>query len=326
MKTEICILANIITSLFYLSNGITLETIIISLGMVIWSVLILILYNRKKIHPVLAILSSCVTTAAWFTQPMGVLLAFMPVALILFGGVKGLTDNIFVIGWGIRFAVIIYGIAMYVIKIVRCGFDLQELGLIIISITIISIFCESYRRNAISIRKALAKEKITSTHDKLTGLLSRTTMEGAIMEAAKKIDDFTIIMIDVDEFKRINDNYGHLNGDVILKDLSFIIKQNIRETDLAFRYGGDEFIILCSKVHVTEAQSIAERIRETFNKKTYQFNKEEQQFHISLGLAECKYGEFVSVKDIIKKADQALYLSKQNGRNTVSTYVDLLTR
>lgn len=167
MKIEIIILSNIITSLFYLSNGITSETVITSHGMVIWSVFILILYNRKKIHPVLAILTSCITTAAWFTQPMGVLLAFLPVVLILFGGVKGLTDNIFVIGWSIRFAVIGYGTVMYAIKIVRCGFNLQELGLVAISIVIISVFSESFRRNAINIRKALAKEKVTSTHDKL---------------------------------------------------------------------------------------------------------------------------------------------------------------
>lgn len=136
-------------------------------------------------------------------------------------------------------------------------------------------------------------------------------MEGAITEAAKKIDDFSIIMIDVDEFKTVNDTYGHLNGDIILKDLSLIIKQNIRETDLAFRYGGDEFIILCSKVNAAGAQSIAERIRKAFNNKTYHFNKKDHKFHISLGLAECKYGEFESVMAIIKKQTrQCINLSK----------------
>lgn len=323
MKIEIIILANIITSLFYLSNGMTSETVIISLGMVVWSVLILILYNRKKIHPVLAILSSCVTTAAWFTQPMGILLAFMPVTLILFGGVKGLTDNIFVIGWGIRIAVFTYGAIMYTVKILRYGFDFQEFGLIVITISITTIFSESFRKNAISIRKALAKEKVTSTHDKLTGLLSRVTMESAIEEAARKIDNFSIIMMDVDDFKNVNDIYGHLNGDIILKDLSQIIKENIRNTDMAFRYGGDEFIILCSKTNASGAHIVAEQIRVTFNKKTYHFNKGEQHFNISLGLADCKYGEFESVANIIKKADQAMYQSKQKGRNTVSVYVDV---
>ena len=129
--------------------------------------------------------------------------------------------------------------------------------------------------------------------------------------------------MDVDDFKNVNDIYGHLNGDIILKDLSQIIKENIRNTDMAFRYGGDEFIILCSKTNASGAHIVAEQIRVTFNKKTYHFNKGEQHFNISLGLADCKYGEFESVANIIKKADQAMYQSKQKGRNTVSVYVDV---
>lgn len=322
MRTEWIICANVFISLFYLSNGLTSETIIVSLAMAAWSMINLFLYSKKKIPSVPAILLSSITTAVWFTQPLGVLLAFIPITFILFGGIKGHTDNIYVIGWDIRAAVIVYGTLMYGIKLLMLGFDLQELGLLAAAVIGVSIFCESFRRNAGNIRIALAKEKVTSTYDKLTGLLSRTTIEGTILDAAKKIDNFFLIMIDVDNFKGINDAYGHLNGDIILQDLSLIIKQNIRETDLAFRYGGDEFIILCSKIQAADVQDMAEEIRRNFNEKSYHYNQGEQHFHISLGVAECKYGEFESVADIIKKADQALYQSKKKGRNMVSVYAD----
>ena len=320
MKIEIYILANIISSILYLSKGLVPETVISVVSLITMNALVLILYSKKKLHPIVTVLISGITAAVWLPSPVSVLLLLMPVILILFGGLKGFNDNIYTIGWGVRIGVILYGIGIYAYKVLRFGLDFQELGLLIIFIILISIFSENFSKNASNIKKVLAKEKVTSIYDKLTGLLSRTTMKESITDAAKKIDVFSIIMMDVDKFKTINDTFGHLNGDIILKDLSQIIKSNIRKTDLAFRYGGDEFIILCSKTSAEEAKSIADRIRVTFNNKVYNFNNEEQHFHVSLGIAECKYGEFESVSNIIKKADQALYKSKQNGRNTVSIY------
>lgn len=319
MKTGFIIIVNIIMSLFYLSNGITAETLAITAAMIVWGLVVLILHG-KGLHAVLAILLSSLTTTAWMGQPAGMLLAFIPISLILFGGVKGVTDNIFVVGWETRIAIIIYGALIYTSRILQYGFDLQELGLIISSVAMVVIAGRNFRENAINIRKALAKEKVTARYDKLTGLLTRANMESAIVETARKIDNFSVIMLDVDKFKSINDTYGHTNGDMILKDLASAIKNNVREGDLAFRYGGDEFMILCPSTYAHEAQLIAERVRQAFYEKTYHFNEETQQFHISLGLAECRYGEFESATDIIKKADEALYAAKSSGKNTVSVY------
>ena len=124
-------------------------------------------------------------------------------------------------------------------------------------------------------------------------------------------------MIDMDMFKEVNDTYGHTSGDTVLKDLANIIKSNIRKADLAFRYGGDEFMILCPQTSVEDAKEIAENIRKTFSSKTYWFNDEKNQFHISVGIAECKYGEYETAADIIRKADQALYEAKEGGRNAI---------
>ena len=320
MRTEIIILANIVASLFYISNGITLSTIITTVVMVLWNIGMLLLYSKKNIHAVIAILLSYMTTTAWMNQPAGVLLSLMPVFLVLFGGIKGISDNMFIVGWEIRLALIVYGILMYTGKIIQHGFSLQELGIYIISISMIAIAGRNFRHNAMDIKKALAREKIIATRDKLTGLLSRETMENTITETARKIDIFSVIMMDVDKFKGVNDTYGHTNGDLILKDLAKIIKENIKESDFAFRYGGDEFTILCPKTRASEAKDMAENIRKAFSEKKYNFNNETQQFHTSLGLVECKYGEFESATEIIKKADQALYEAKQNGRNTISVY------
>lgn len=323
MRTEAIIIINIAATLFYLSNGFTPKTVCIALGTLVWNIVVLILFGKKNLHPVLVILLSGLTTAVWVQQPVGILLSVMPVVLILFGGIKGYSDNIFVIGRGARGALIGYVMIIYMVKISVCGFDLQETGLVAISATMISILGINFRRNAISIRKALAREKVTSTHDKLTGLLSRQTMESAVAEAAKKIDNFAVIMIDIDKFKDVNDTYGHSNGDLILKDLAQAIKNNIRSTDSAFRYGGDEFLVLCPGTNDSDAKTVAERIRQTFSSVVYHFDGGIQQFHISLGIAECSYDEFESTTDVIKKADQALYQSKQAGRDTISVFQNI---
>jgi diguanylate cyclase (GGDEF)-like protein len=116
------------------------------------------------------------------------------------------------------------------------------------------------------------------------------------------------IMLDIDHFKKFNDTYGHDAGDKALFTIAEIIEMEIRETDLAIRYGGEEFLILLPQTGLTETIEAAERIMKAVNSQT--------KYTVSMGIA--TYNKDIHQKeDIIKKADDALYLAKNNGRNRI---------
>jgi diguanylate cyclase (GGDEF)-like protein len=122
-------------------------------------------------------------------------------------------------------------------------------------------------------------------------------------------------MLDIDHFKKINDTYGHLKGDSILKNFSEILKTSIRHTDIAARYGGEEFSILLPHTDSTGAFLEAERIRTYVSKKD--FSDLDQPLHItvSLGISTYPHEMIKSAGDLVKNADIALYEAKRRGRN-----------
>lgn len=173
--------------------------------------------------------------------------------------------------------------------------------------------------------------KAKSETDVLTGLSNRQNMSRFIAEQAGYASVFSLMMCDIDHFKRINDTFGHEEGDLILKRLSELIQATIRKTDVAFRFGGEEFVIVLPKTTVENAYRLAERIRLEFQKMPYQNGDRLEHFTISIGVAECRYGDFLAedgeedneenrVKALIKKADSALYKAKESGRNRTVRY------
>jgi diguanylate cyclase (GGDEF)-like protein len=117
------------------------------------------------------------------------------------------------------------------------------------------------------------------------------------------------MMIDIDHFKGINDTYGHLTGDNILKELAVLLRENTRQNDLVGRYGGEEFLIMLSQTSLSQGFAVAEKIREMINQKVFI-----QNIHltVSIGIAEFN-GEKVS--ELLEKADKNLYAAKKSGRN-----------
>ncbi len=128
---------------------------------------------------------------------------------------------------------------------------------------------------------------------------------------------FSFIMCDIDDFKKINDKYGHAVGDYILKELAKITKRSIREQSTASRWGGEEFLILIPYCLSKEAKNIAERIRKAVEEHKFIFNKHIINLTISLGVSEYDF-EYPSIKRYIEKADRAMYISKAKGKNRVS--------
>ncbi len=140
---------------------------------------------------------------------------------------------------------------------------------------------------------------------------------------AKQSDlSLTILMFDMDNFKKINDTYGHSTGDIVLCEISKIVYSVLRNNDIFFRYGGEEFIAVLKNVSMKHASKIAERIRILIEEKSQNFCK--RKTTISIGIASIPNYNINSTQQLIRCADSALYYAKNSGRNKVVVYNDTL--
>lgn len=156
-------------------------------------------------------------------------------------------------------------------------------------------------------------------HDGLTGLLNHTTLkEGLTREAvrAHRLDSpLSFAMIDIDFFKKVNDNYGHSAGDRVIKSLSRLLKQRLRGTDIIGRYGGEEFAVIMTDTDAAFAAKVIDEIRNVFSRLLHQSQDEEFYVTFSCGIADLAH--FSEAASLSEAADKALYQAKQRGRNKV---------
>jgi diguanylate cyclase (GGDEF)-like protein len=157
-----------------------------------------------------------------------------------------------------------------------------------------------------------------SIHDVLTGVLNRKALMEKIDDYNNKNKSLGIIMIDIDNFKIINDTYGHLVGDQILKEFTAIISNTIRKSDFVGRYGGEEFLAVIPDLDVDEVKTIAERIRKNIESETFHIGSLSLKITASLGVYVLT--EKTKIEDAIKLADDALYEAKKSGKNKVIIY------
>ena len=163
--------------------------------------------------------------------------------------------------------------------------------------------------------RLLYKKAIT---DSLTTLYNRAYMfeylENKIEEVLRYKFPLSIVIIDIDFFKKINDTYGHLIGDCVLKELSNLLKQNFRNTDMIARYGGEEFILVMPFVEKKDACKKMDSFRKKIENYTFCENK---NIHLTISIGVTDFNEKMDIKTFIKKADENLYYAKQHGRNKV---------
>ena len=154
--------------------------------------------------------------------------------------------------------------------------------------------------------------------DFMTGLINRRgfkeAVHNAISDAKKYGVAFTLIILDIDNFKEINDSCGHPYGDEVLKIIAHIIKQNTRHSDLSFRYGGDEFALILPDTSKEDALQVCMNIQSSLNDDRH-FTEGACHPTISMGI--CEWSGNMTSDDIIKAADEAMYLSKQEGKNRI---------
>ncbi len=168
-----------------------------------------------------------------------------------------------------------------------------------------------------------ALEKLARTDD-LTELYNRRHFlhlaELIMSEAKKSSMPLSVLMIDLDHFKQINDCYGHTLGDQVLKVFGEYIQSMMRKTDVCGRYGGEEFVCILPGINGEQGFEIAERVRENTIHLRQQFPQVPLSISVSIGVSDMAWNRNDSVYDLIDQADQALYTAKQNGRNRTERY------
>jgi diguanylate cyclase (GGDEF)-like protein len=167
---------------------------------------------------------------------------------------------------------------------------------------------------------SLLKQAIDQAHiDPLTQAKNRAAFDSTVSReislALRNDNSLSAIFLDIDHFKSINDDFGHACGDMVLSVTAKLIKQCARDSDLVFRYGGEEFVLLLSNTDLSGAQLLAERIRKKLEHHTLAFDMEPVKITASLGIATLKSTD--SLESFIQRADSAMYQAKDRGRNQV---------
>ncbi len=177
---------------------------------------------------------------------------------------------------------------------------------------------------SIAVNKLLYMRSEALDIDYLTGLYSKRYHENHLDRVITNTQlvqkPLSLIMIDVDNFKEINDQYGHIVGDKVLKFVAQNIQTNIRSVDICSRYGGDEFIIILPGIKHEIAASIVERIREKVSMLELNMEGEKEPVHTSLSIGIAEWNPGMSAEKLTKCADEAMYISKNNGKNITTIY------
>jgi len=211
----------------------------------------------------------------------------------------------------ITFYVMLYG------KVDLCHLYVYYWTIASIGSIMIAFFTEYLRQT----NRLYLQLKEQSTTDFLTGLNNHRQFDAAYNECLQKVmeteEKLSLMMIDIDHFKHINDTYGHDAGDVVLQQLGKVLKQSARSFDIVSRNGGEEFSILLPDCPHHYALDIAERIRKTIANYPFLLPSKEQ-LHVTVSIGVATYPDnALNAKEILKDADDSLYMAKRTGRNKV---------
>jgi diguanylate cyclase (GGDEF)-like protein len=168
--------------------------------------------------------------------------------------------------------------------------------------------------------------KDLSMRDSMTGLYNfrhfLETLRQEIERAERTGDPLSCIMLDIDNFKTVNDNYGHQVGDMVLKELARSVSLSVRSSDIPARYGGDEFCIVLPKTDKTLALKLAQRLMKLFSGKEIRIPDVDKRVKVTISIGIAAYPEDThSMDELMKMADEALYRAKSTGKNKIVDFV-----
>ena len=165
-----------------------------------------------------------------------------------------------------------------------------------------------------------SEKEFMSVLDGLTGLYNRRQFEIGLEQEYNRTKrhpaDFSLAILDIDFFKKVNDTYGHQYGDYVLKTVADLMKQAFRKTDLLYRYGGEEFVMIMPETNIEGAVIPVQRLRNAVENYDFDYNGIKAKVTVSIGLT-MNYSDLNSTAEILKSADAALYKAKESGRNRV---------
>ncbi len=172
--------------------------------------------------------------------------------------------------------------------------------------------------NALEAKEYLEKMTNLANLDFLTALYNRRYFFKNINSIIKAKKPYAIAMIDIDNFKQINDTYGHDMGDTVIKHLAFQIKNSIKGSDMAARFGGEEFCIALKNVNEKNAIGFFLKLNKLIAKESAKYKNQQINYTVSIGLTTCD--KYKDINTLIKEADEALYKAKNSGKNRVEIY------
>ncbi|NKQ10530.1 sensor domain-containing diguanylate cyclase [Pseudomonas sp. SST3] len=194
--------------------------------------------------------------------------------------------------------------------------SIEQICLIIYDVTDVAI-------NRLQLQAANQELQRLSSTDRLTGLFNRGHWEEMLRQEYARHRRYdrnaALVMFDLDHFKKINDSYGHQAGDAVIQQTAELIRQNMRDADIAGRYGGEEFVVLLPDTESEGAVTFAERLRQSIEMHEVVHEGQTIRFTVSLGIADLSQPTS-GYAQLIERADTALYQSKSAGRNQVSLY------
>lgn len=178
---------------------------------------------------------------------------------------------------------------------------------------------EEMEQETRKVKAHMEEERLRARTDPLTGLPNRAAYDEQIEQEYERWSRyktaFSVVVCDLDFFKKVNDTYGHLAGDKVLRLVAKVISKNIRVTDFVGRFGGEEFVIILPSTEATETVQAMEKLRETLAGSPFNFHSKPVNITMSFGVTEIREGD--SLEDLFTRADQALYQAKEGGRNQV---------
>lgn len=164
------------------------------------------------------------------------------------------------------------------------------------------------------------EKEFMSVLDGLTGLYNRRQFEIGLEQEHNRTkrhpSDFSLAILDIDFFKKVNDTYGHQYGDYVLKTVADLMKQSFRKTDLLYRYGGEELVMIMPETNIEGAVIPVQRLRRMVEEYDFDYNGVKAKVTVSIGLT-MNYPDLATAADVLKSADEALYRAKEEGRNRV---------
>jgi diguanylate cyclase (GGDEF)-like protein len=229
-----------------------------------------------------------------------------------------------------------------VCKLLNCAYDLKDIPVIMVTAKTEGIDIKNalelgafdYIKKPIDKNEVIARLQSTlrliayqnklkelAMKDGLTGLFNHAAFmelfEKELAKHQRNNRNLSYVMIDIDFFKKINDTYGHIAGNVILKELSNILLNTVRKGDIVCRYGGEEFSIVLPETNKEDAYQLCQRIRQKIEKYTFDIGNETVKVTVSIGIFSKELNDTLTKSEIVQLADKELYKAKCNGRNQV---------